>query len=141
MAQQSQSVQGGTREPGGLLDVLKPVGSDGGLQTPADSISEEDYDEDAQPAPVLLRRRPAKDASYDSSAIDSPELIAVETSAGSTESSSFEHLQPLTKLDSGEKSRKKTYIVASDDAELREILKRGLERVCCTSVHSKYFAY
>jgi hypothetical protein len=131
--QQNQSVLGGTREPGGLLDVLKPVGSDVDLHTPSDSPSEEDYDEDvhAQPTSVLLRRRPAKVGSYDSSAVDSPELIAVDTSSGLTTSSSFEHLQPLTQLDSGDKLSKKTYVVASDDAELREILKRGLERVCC----------
>jgi sterol O-acyltransferase len=133
---------------GDLLEVRSPIDGLSGLGTPSESTSDEEYDGLQHPQPpasavLLRRRRPRADGTdeYDSSAVDTPEILPVDSSAGLTENSSFEHLQPLARLDrlkpnSGEAKtmgEKKTYVVASDDAELREILKRGLERVSSSS--------
>jgi hypothetical protein len=114
----------------GLANGFRSISDGQGLRTPSESASEEDYDaqqQQQQPIPVLLRRRKPGDG-YDSSAMPTPEIVSLESATGMSENSSFEQLQPLTKIDTKEK-RKKTYVVASDDQEIRDILRRGLERV------------
>lgn len=139
---------------GDLLTVRKPIDGLSGLGTPSESTSDEEYSGLQHPQPpasaVLLRhRRPRADDTegYDSSAAHTPEIVPVDLSAGLTDTSSFEHLQPLAKsvqldphlAEAKTMGEKKTYVVASDDAELREILKRGLERVW--SIPSSFLLY
>ncbi|KAI3326253.1 MBOAT family protein [Xylariaceae sp. AK1471] len=97
------------------------------LHTPLDSNSEaeEGQNRKGQLRPVLLRRRKKFD-SYASSTLDTPEILPLETSS-LNQSPSCEDLH-LSTSGKGSSKRKKTYVVASDDAELREILRRGLKR-------------
>lgn len=99
--------------------------------TPSDSASEEDSsmkptNKPPQTVPVLLRRNISQD-SYDDSSPGTPEIIPAEMVI-----SGPSHDAGESQRNSGPSSTRKaknTYIVASDDAELRRLLKRELERV------------
>ncbi|KAI5927040.1 MBOAT family protein [Camillea tinctor] len=117
-------IKSAAHSPAALAEALKAVNRT--LDIPSDSNSETEYDGKERPSvSVLLRRRPQRD-SYDNSAIDTPDILPLDTSSRS-QSSSSDQLVGLDKSHPERKS-KKTYVVASDDAELREILRRGLER-------------
>ncbi|TGJ88716.1 hypothetical protein E0Z10_g33 [Xylaria hypoxylon] len=77
------------------------------------------------PIPVVLRRGTTVD-SYDSSAIETAEIVLLDKPS-LVQSPSFEELPPSAG-NRGKEHEKKTYVVASDDAELRDILRRGLKR-------------
>lgn len=98
--------------------------------TPSDSASEDSSmkptNKPPQTVPVLLRRNISQD-SYDDSSPGTPEIIPAEMVI-----SGPSHDVGESQRNSGSSSirrAKNTYIVASDDAELRRLLKRGLERV------------
>ncbi|KAI0134687.1 MBOAT family protein [Xylariales sp. AK1849] len=114
--------------PRALAEALTSSSSGRGLRTPSETSTEEDYDEQRPQPPIqLLLRRRANGDGYDSSAMDTPEIVPLDTGVSLTENSSFEQLDNSKRSKSGEKG-KKAYVVAADDTELREILRRGLER-------------
>ncbi|KAI1274599.1 MBOAT family protein [Xylaria sp. FL0933] len=76
------------------------------------------------PIPVLLRRRSTLD-SYDSSAVATPEIVLPPDKPDPVHSSGAEN-SSLSAQNHSENNEKKTYAIASNDAELRDILKRGL---------------
>ncbi|KAI1778274.1 MBOAT family protein [Hypoxylon cercidicola] len=111
--------------PADLAEALRAVGHHA-LDTPSDSNSDsggEGRDKDKPLQSVMLRRKSTND-SYDDSATRTPEIVPIENSEENGKSSP-KYLQSLPKSSS---DGKKTYVVVSDDAELREILRRGLER-------------
>lgn len=125
---------------GALAEALKEAvntkvdrrGSVKGLNTPSDSAASEDESVDPRhrpQVPVMLRRRVRQQDSYDSSVIDTPEIVALED-AGTGGAASAARLIEGDSSSDDRTSWKKTYVVASDDMELRDILRRGLERVC-----------
>lgn len=95
---------------------------------PSESTSEEDYDDLHRPSPSVLLRRRGKADSYDNSGVATPEIVPLDTSRALGESSGLDSIQPRVSSRPTFKGQK-TYVVASDDAELREILRKGLERV------------
>ncbi|KAI0912233.1 MBOAT family protein [Ustulina deusta] len=90
------------------------------------SETEEGVARKRPPIPVLLRRRTTSD-SYDSSTIETPEILLPLDKSSLVQTPSFEDL-PQSARNRSKDNEKKTYAVASDDAELRDILRRGLER-------------
>ncbi|KAI1344944.1 MBOAT family protein [Xylariaceae sp. FL0016] len=94
-------------------------------ETPSDSNSDEVSGNDRRP--VVSARLQRKINSYDNSAIETPEILPLDTSSHMIQTSSSDHL--LQSAASRIKTEgDKTYVIASDDTELREILRRGLER-------------
>ncbi|KAI1763961.1 MBOAT family protein [Hypoxylon sp. FL1150] len=96
--------------------------------TPSDSSSDSGHDDKdkIEPMPSVRLRRKSTSDSYDDSAVVTPEIVPIENAEAVIEKPSPKYLQSLPKtntMDGG----KKTYVVVSDDAELREILRRGLE--------------
>lgn len=117
--------------PAALAEALRAVHHT--PDTPSDSNSDAGFEARDQPLQsVLLRRKPESD-SYDNSATETPEIISLDESELREKSSSEQLRQSLPRLGSADRG-KKTYVVASDDAELREILRRGMERA---SYHSR----
>ncbi|KAF3058022.1 Sterol O-acyltransferase 2 [Daldinia childiae] len=115
-----------TQHPVALAEALKAVHRI--PDTPSDSNSDSGIEAtDTHPQSVLLRRKPESD-SYDNSASETPEILHLESPGLKDKSSSEQLLHGLPKYTSTSKG-KKAYVVASDDAELREILRRGLERL------------
>ncbi|KAI1092645.1 MBOAT family protein [Rostrohypoxylon terebratum] len=114
-----------TQHPAALAEALRAVRH--APDTPSDSNSDSGYEaRDKSLQPVLLRRREAD--SYDNSASNTPEILALDHPELNQKSSSEELHPSLSTPESRYPRGKKTYVVASDDAELREILRRGLER-------------
>lgn len=122
---------GDARQPGALADAPNSAKGAVGLRTPSESPSDEDYDEqqqDQKPINITLRRR-VKQNSSSSSGIHTPEIVAQEAATPELkDSSSAYEASNRRKSRDGAKGMK-TYVVASDDTELRDILRRGLERV------------
>jgi sterol O-acyltransferase len=91
----------------------------------------EDFDDQPHEKPinVMLRRRSGKDM-FDDSGAHTPEIVTLDAASHvmQDDSSSDEATHPARLKDAG--TGKKTYVIASNDTELREILRRGLERVC-----------
>ncbi|KAI1475275.1 hypothetical protein F4774DRAFT_299213 [Daldinia eschscholtzii] len=113
------------QHPIALAEALKAVHRT--PDTPSDSNSESGIESpDAHPHSVLLRRKSGSD-SYDNSASDTPEILHLDRPGLDEKPSSEQFLRGVPRYTSAS-SGKKTYVVASDDAELREILRRGLER-------------
>lgn len=112
--------------PRALRQALRTAGS-GSIATPSES-SEEDYDDESRkPVAVLLRRRkgqenapslPRSGSNLKTSAAGSG---VATPSDGSSEAG---HLEDVTALKGA-----KVYTIASDDKELRDILRRGMNRV------------
>ncbi|KAI0143961.1 MBOAT family protein [Hypoxylon sp. NC0597] len=112
--------------PAALAEALKAVHRT--PDTPSDSNSESGYEARDKLKSVLLRRRSGTD-SYDNSASATPEILPFQNSGLNKKSSSERLHQSLSTPEFRSAGKgKKTYVVASDDAELREILRRGLER-------------
>jgi hypothetical protein len=83
---------------------------------------------------ILLRRKLNTDAE---SGMGTPEIVPITSAQVDgqgqlTGKSSLEQLRSLSQGVDGD-TKKKTYVIASDDAELRDILTRSLERVGTTS--------
>ncbi|KAI1355146.1 MBOAT family protein [Xylaria sp. FL0043] len=89
-----------------------------------DSGTEEGIPRTRPPIPVLLRRRSTFD-SYDSSAVATPEIVLPQDRPDPVHASGAED-PSLSAQNHSENNEKKTYAIASNDAELRDILKRGL---------------
>jgi hypothetical protein len=121
----------GSREPRALREALRLAGS-GMISTPSESASEEDYDEESQkPIAVLrLNKGPAKEQAPKSSTTGSKlkvgKVTGEEAAAPTPSDVSSEHgtLDDISSLKGA-----KVYTIAADDKELREILRRGLQRV------------
>ncbi|KAI1502843.1 MBOAT family protein [Biscogniauxia marginata] len=110
--------------PAALAEALRAVNRN--PDTPSDSNSEAEYESKERPPISVLMRRKAKIDSYDNSAIDTPDILPLDTSSFSQSSSSERlHGSDMPHLESKDR---RTYVVASDDTELRDILRRGLER-------------
>jgi hypothetical protein len=115
--------------PGALAEAMRAAKRNMD-QTPSEgtSASEEDYDEQQRPAvAVYLRRRAKRNRSNESSTLPTPEIVH----EGQNEKDllgkgAFEHVRPLSTVKG---KGEKTYVVASDDKELQDILRRGLQRV------------
>ncbi|KAI1380829.1 MBOAT family protein [Hypoxylon crocopeplum] len=109
------------QHPAALAEALRAVHRT--PDTPSDSNSDSGYEATDQPLQSVLLRRKSGSDSYDESAVDTPEILPLEN-----EKSNSEQLhQSLPEFSSAGKE-KMTYVVASDDAELRDILRRGIER-------------
>lgn len=114
-----------THHPAALAEALRAVHRP--PDTPSDSNSDSGNEaKDKSLQSVLLRRRSTSD-SYDNSRTDTPDILPLEKSELNERSSPEKLHQSLPKFSSVDKG-KKTYVVASDDAELREIFRKGLER-------------
>ncbi|KAI0386583.1 MBOAT family protein [Hypomontagnella monticulosa] len=111
------------QNPAALAEALRAVHRT--PDTPSDSDS--GYEARDEPLQSVLLRRKSRPNSYDNSSSDTPEIISVENPSLNEKSSSEQLRQALPKLNSTSKG-KKTYIVANDDEELREILRQVLER-------------
>ncbi|KAI0024217.1 MBOAT family protein [Xylariomycetidae sp. FL0641] len=97
--------------------------------TPSDSNSDGEYGgEEVSPAAAVavLRRRP-KPSTYDSSAIATPDIVPLDPTSMTPNSSSEKLEIPTAGETKG--SSKKAYVLASDDEEVKEILRKGLEMV------------
>ncbi|KAL1867733.1 Sterol O-acyltransferase 2 (Sterol-ester synthase 2) [Diaporthe australafricana] len=114
--------------PRALREALR-LADRGKISTPAESASEEDYDEESQRPVAVLRlngRREKDEAAttpVSSSKLRSSEG-ASEVATSSDMSSENGALEDVSSLRGA-----KVYTIASDDKELREILRRGLQRV------------
>lgn len=114
--------------PRALREALQLANS-GKISTPSESASEEDYDEQSQkPIAVLrLNRKREKNqaaahptSGSKSKASEGTSEVATPSSA-SSENGTLEDVASLRGA--------KVYTIASDDKELREILRRGMQRV------------
>ena len=115
-------------EPRALREALRLAGS-GKISTPSESASEEDYDEESQkPIAVLrLNKRPDKDQATTLPRSGSKLKASEGTGEAATPSDVSSENGTLDDLSSLRGA--KVYTVASDDKELRDILRRGLQRV------------
>lgn len=112
-----------------LRDALRTANG-GRASAPTDSTSEEDYDDcSKEPVAVLVRRRKGKNQERAILGSRSGSNLKVATMASgpatpSDVSSEAGNLDDVAALKGA-----KLYTVASDDKELRAILKRGMQRV------------
>jgi sterol O-acyltransferase len=115
-------------EPRALREALRLAGS-GKISTPSESASEEDYDEESQkPIAVLrLNKRPEKDQATTLPRSGSKLKASEGTGEAATPSDVSSENGILDDLSSLRGA--KVYTIASDDKELRDILRRGLQRV------------
>jgi hypothetical protein len=122
-----------------LDGVIESPNNGLGLRTPSESPSEEDYDEaERDRVNAILRRRSRKDG-LDHSADATSGTTASGAANGQPidNTSSHETTPARPQLRNGAYS-KKSYVIASDDKELRDVLRRGLERVnVFTILHSR----
>ncbi|KAI1107078.1 MBOAT family protein [Jackrogersella minutella] len=116
-----------SQHPAALAEALRAVHRT--PDTPSDSNSDSGYEARDKPLQSVLLRRKSGVDSYDNSASETPEILPMEN-PDLEEKSNSEHLQQSFSAPEFRSAGKggKTYVVASDDAELREILRRGLER-------------
>lgn len=120
-----------THAPHSLRDALRSANG-GGVITPTDSTSEEDYDEQSKkPVAVLMRRRkePAKEYGQPSPLLRAGSSLktAVMNSEPTTPSDVASEVDKLEAISVPKGA--KLYAVAPNDKELRAILKRGMQRV------------
>lgn len=114
--------------PRALREALRLSGS-GRISTPSESASEEDYDEESQkPVAVLrLNKKREKDQTTTLPASGSKLKLSEGTNEAATPSDVSSENGSLEDLSSLRGA--KVYTIASDDKELREILRRGVQRV------------
>ncbi|KAI8624449.1 MBOAT family protein [Xylariaceae sp. FL1651] len=95
------------------------------LHTGSDDNSEEEENETtrSRSISVVARRRTEPDL-YDNSVVNTPEILPLDTSSFKQNSSPENYRIPLR--GDGSDKEKKTYVVAPDDAELREITGRAI---------------
>lgn len=125
-----QTDSGVTPQPRALAAALELTKSGVRRRTPSESPSEEDYDEQQHGKLVdAMPRRRVTQGSATILGIHTPDVLTLESTTPELgDGSSGEEVANLRKPKDGAKGMK-TYIVASDDIELREILRRGLDRV------------
>lgn len=123
------------RPPHSLRHALRAANGEGAT-TPTDSTSEEDYDDESKkPVAVLLRRtkehesRPTKSLPRPGSNLkeEMPSEPSTPVSDISSETGNLDDVAALKNA--------KVYTVASDDKELRAILKRGMQRASTSHKH------
>lgn len=114
--------------PRALREALRLAGS-GKISTPSESASEEDYDEESQkPIAVLrLNNKREKDQTTTLPAVGSKLKVSEGTGGAATPSDASSENGTLEDISSLRGA--KVYTIASDDKELREILRRGVQRV------------
>lgn len=114
--------------PRALRNALRLAGS-GRISTPSESASEEDYDEESQkPIAVLrLNKKREKDPATTLPRSGSKLKVSEGTSEAATPSDVSSETGSLEDISSLRGA--KVYTIASDDKELREILRRGVQRV------------
>lgn len=126
---QDESYINKSRVPQSLRDALRSANG-GGASTPTDSTSEEDYDDESnKPVAVLVRRRQETGHPRPASAPRSSSNLKVATMSSdpatpsdvSSEAGNFDDVAALKGA--------RLYTVASDDKELRDILKKGMQKV------------
>lgn len=114
--------------PRALREALRLAGS-GRISTPSESASEEDYDEESQKPIAVLRLNKKREKDQATTLPASGSKLKVSEGTGevatpsdvSSETGSLEDISSLRGA--------KVYTIASDDKELREILRRGVQRV------------
>lgn len=105
--------EGQLRCEGSRAKAMNPA--NGAPGSPSDSTSEEDYDSQQHSSEAIqLRRR---------NLIPAPDVLHLDTDG------------PASRNPNNGSRHRNTYVVAADDAELRAILKRGLERVSACFPH------
>lgn len=114
--------------PRALREALRLAGS-GRISTPSESASEEDYDEESQKPVAVLRLNGKREKEQATKLPASGSKLklsegASEVATPSDVSSENGTLDDITSLRGA-----KVYTIASDDKELREILRRGVQRV------------
>lgn len=112
--------------PHSLRDVLKSTNG-GSLSTPSDSTtSEEDYDTESKKSVAVLLPRRTHDANPLSRAGSNLKVVTMSSDPETPSDVSVDvgSLDDMTVL-----KGTKIYTIASDDKELRAILKRGMQRV------------
>ncbi|KAI7777174.1 hypothetical protein LA080_003906 [Diaporthe eres] len=113
--------------PRALREALRLAGS-GRISTPSESASEEDYDEESQKPVAVLRLNGKREKEQATKLPASGSKLklsegASEAATPSDVSSENGTLDDITSLRGA-----KVYTIASDDKELREILRRGVQR-------------
>lgn len=117
--------------PRALREALRLAGS-GKISTPSESASEEDYDEESQKPIAVLRLNKRREKEQATTLPASGSKLKLSEGTGevatpsdvSSETGSLEDISSLRGA--------KVYTIASDDKELREILRRGVQRVSTT---------
>lgn len=111
--------RGNDPRPHSLRDALRAATARHSSSTTSlsSSASEEDYDAKThQPVAVLLQRKDPD---------SSPKTVAMDSGESTPTDTSFE----ASVAKSAPRKASKVYTIISDDKELREILRRGLQRV------------
>lgn len=116
------------RSPQALREALRLAGS-GKISTPSESASEEDYDEESQKPIAVLRLNKRHEKDQATTLPRSGSKLKVSEGAGEVATPSDVSSESGTLDDISSLRGAKVYTVASDDKELREILRRGLQRV------------
>ncbi|KAG8168916.1 hypothetical protein KVR01_001665 [Diaporthe batatas] len=117
-----------SESPRALRDALRLAGR-GAISTPSESASDEDYDDEAQKPIAVLRLNKSHETDgattnpTSGSKLKASDATGEVTTPTSDVSSENVILEDITSLRGA-----KVYTVASDDKELREILRRGLQR-------------
>ncbi|KUI72646.1 Sterol O-acyltransferase 2 [Cytospora mali] len=118
-----------------LRQALRTANS-GTPSTPPESASEEDYDDESRkPVTVLLRRRNEKEHAPSLPRNGSNLKISASSSGVATPSDASSEAGSLD--DVGALKGAKVYTIASDDKELRDILRRGMQRAKDSQASSK----
>ncbi|OHF01492.1 MBOAT family protein [Colletotrichum orchidophilum] len=110
-------------EPRSLRDALRAAGGDRATSAPSESPSEEDYDDPKQSARLRKERAPPRPGASPLKKSSIRERTLSLDGSTLSEASSIDE-EPI-KDGSG---RLKTYVLSPDDRELRDVIKRGLER-------------
>lgn len=116
------------RSPQALREALRLAGS-GKISTPSESASEEDYDEESQKPIAVLRLNKRHEKDQAATLPRSGSKLKASEGAGEVATPSDVSSESGTLDDISSLRGAKVYTVASDDKELREILRRGLQRV------------
>jgi sterol O-acyltransferase len=115
--------------PQALRQALRST-DNGLISTPPESASEEDYDDESQkPVAVLLRRRKNKENASSLARTGSNLKISATGSGVATPSEASSDAGGLEDVNVNTLKGAKVYTIASDDKELRDILRRGMQRV------------
>lgn len=112
--------------PQALREALRATNGGSRSRASSESTSEEDWDEmSQQPVVVVRRQRTASGLKQPSRLRENASAVENSSSSRSSENGSFEDLTPLKTQ--GLKNAK-VYTIAADDKELKEILRRGMQR-------------
>lgn len=114
--------------PRALREALRLAGK-GEISTPSESASEEDYDEESQKPIAVLRLNQRHEKDGPTTIPMSGSKLKVSEGTGEVATPSDASSENGTLEDISSLRGAKVYTVASDDKELRDILRRGLQRV------------